>query len=98
VVRNARTIANRSRGRLLPMVKANGYGLGAVRVSRALEALEPWGFGVATPSEGAELRAAGTTRPIVVFSPVVPSSLAECVEHDLRPSLGDVASRSPRGS
>ena len=92
VVSNARTIANRSRGRLLPMVKANGYGLGAVRVSRALEVLEPWGFGVATPAEGAELRAAGITRPIVVFSPVVPSGLAECAAQDLRPSLGDVAS------
>ena len=44
VVRNARTIANRSRTRLLPMVKANGYGLGAVRVTRALEVLEPWGL------------------------------------------------------
>ena len=49
VVRNARTIANRSRTRLLPMVKANGYGLGAVPISRALEAIDPWGFGVATP-------------------------------------------------
>lgn len=92
LVRNARTIASRSRARLLPMVKANGYGLGAVRVSRALEVLEPWGFGVATVAEGAELRSAGIGRPIVVFSPVVPAGLAGCVEHDLRPSLGDVAS------
>ena len=92
VVRNARTIANRSRARLLPMVKANGYGLGAVRVSRALEVLDPWGFGVATVAEGVELRAAEIRRPIVVFSPVVPASFAECIAHDLRPSLGDVAS------
>ncbi len=89
---NARTIANRSRARLLPMLKANGYGLGAVRVSRALEALEPWGFGVATTAEGEELRVAGVTRPIVVFSPLVPAGLSACVEHDLRPSLGDIAS------
>ena len=47
---------SRSRARLLPMVKANGYGLGAVAVSRALESLDPWGFGVAATSEGAELR------------------------------------------
>ena len=92
LVRNARTIASRSRTRLLPMVKANGYGLGAVRVSRALEAIDPWGFGVATVAEGAELRAAGIARPIVVFSPVVPAGLDECARHDLRPSLGDAAS------
>jgi alanine racemase len=41
LVRNARTIADRSRARLLPMVKASSYGLGAVRVSRALE-VDPW--------------------------------------------------------
>lgn len=91
VVRNARTVANRSRARLLPMVKANGYGLGAVPVARALEALDPWGFGVATIGEGAALRAAGVSRPIVVFSPVIPTSLADCLAHDLRPTLGDLA-------
>jgi alanine racemase len=74
------------------MVKANGYGLGAVPVSRALEALDPWGFGVATVAEGIELRSAGISRPIVVFSPVVPSGLDDCAMHDLRPALGDVAS------
>jgi len=74
------------------MVKANGYGLGAVRISQALESLDPWGFGVATVAEGAELRAAGISRPILVCSPVVSASLDDCAAHDLRPSLGDVAS------
>ena len=89
---NARTIANRSRARLLPMVKANGYGVGAVAVSRALERLDPWGFGVATVQEGAELRAAGISRPIAVFSPLAPGTLAECITHHLRPTIGDLAS------
>lgn len=92
LVTNARTIASRSRARLLPMVKANGYGLGAVQVSRALEAVEPWGFGVATVAEGIELRTAGISRPVVVFSPVVPAALDQCATHDLRPAIGDVAS------
>ena len=92
LVRNARTIASRSRARLLPMVKANGYGLGAVAVSRALESVDPWGFGVATVAEGIQLRSGGITRPIIVFSPVVPAGLDECVAHDLRPALGDAAS------
>jgi len=55
IVANANTVASVSQSRLLPMVKANGYGLGAVQVAGALEALEPWGYGVATLTEGAEL-------------------------------------------
>ncbi len=70
LVRNAATLARHAGVPLLPMVKADAYGLGAVRVTRALEALNPWGFGVGTVAEGVELREAGVTRPIVVFTPV----------------------------
>src|SRR5207249_11349065 len=63
VVDNARTVARRAGTRLLPMVKANGYGVGAAAVCKALEAVDPWGYGVATVDEGADLRAAGITRP-----------------------------------
>ena len=59
LVRNAQTLARRARVPLLPMVKADAYGLGAVPVVRALERIDPWGYGVATVDEGAELRAAG---------------------------------------
>lgn len=89
LVHNARTLAERSGVRLLPMVKANGYGLGAMAVARALDALDPWGFGVATPDEGAELRQGGITRPIVVFTPFHSSLLARYRAHDLRPVIGD---------
>ena len=68
VVENARTVARIAGTRLLPMVKANAYGVGAVAVSRALEALGPWGYGVATVEEGVELRAAGITRPVLCCS------------------------------
>src|SRR5262245_52722176 len=56
--RNARRFEELARVPLLPMVKANGYGLGAREVAGALEELDPWGYGVATIGEGAELRAA----------------------------------------
>jgi alanine racemase len=91
LVRNARTVAARSGSRLLPMVKANGYGLGAVPVARALEALDPWGFGVATPAEGAELRAAGIARPVVVFTPFQPAWRDACLAAGLTPAIGDLA-------
>src|ERR1041384_8419120 len=54
VVENARFLTARSGARLLPVVKANAYGVGAVAVSRALEVLDPWGYGVATVAEGVE--------------------------------------------
>ncbi|MGH9259867.1 MAG: alanine racemase, partial [Acidimicrobiales bacterium] len=56
LVDNARTVARIAGTRLLPVVKANAYGVGAVAVCKALEALDPWGYGVATLEEGAELR------------------------------------------
>jgi alanine racemase len=91
---NARTVMARSGARLLPMVKANGYGLGAVRVARALDALDPWGFGVATASEGAELRAAGIGRPVVVFTPFIPAWREACLAAGLTPVVGDAEALS----
>jgi alanine racemase len=87
---NARTIQRTSGSRLLPMVKADGYGLGAVAVARALEPLDPWGFGVATLGEGIELRAAGISRPVVVFTPATTEGLAAHAGNDLRATIGDL--------
>jgi alanine racemase len=91
LVRNARRFRELIGAPLLPMVKADAYGLGAVAVARAVEATEPWGYGVATPEEGAGLRAAGITRPIIVFSPLQASDVAPCKRHQLRPVIGDFA-------
>jgi alanine racemase len=91
LVANARTVLARNRGaRLLPMVKADAYGLGAVPAARALEALDPWGFGVATVEEGAELRRAGIQRPILVVAPTV-GALEEAKQHRLTPGIGSDA-------
>lgn len=92
VVANARTVAAEAKGAaLLPMVKADAYGLGAVEVARALEAVAPWGFGVATVAEAVALRAAGVRRPIVVFTPARTAQSAAYREHDLRAVVDDPA-------
>jgi alanine racemase len=92
LVRNARRFQELTRVPLLPMVKANGYGLGAREVTRALEDIDPWGYGVATAAEGSELRRAGITRPIVVFTPLLPDagSIAALGADALRPVIGDL--------
>jgi alanine racemase len=57
------------------VVKANGYGHGAVPSARvALEAGSTW-LGVATAPEAEELRAAGLTAPIVIFGPLTGTGL-----------------------
>jgi alanine racemase len=85
--RNGAAIAARAGVPLLPMVKADAYGLGAARVARVLEELEPWGFGVATVREGDELRRVGIARPIIVFSPVLPAELDAMRRARLRPAV-----------
>ena len=89
--RNAAAIAARAGVPILPMVKADAYGLGAVRVARALDLDDPWGFGVATVTEGEELRRAGITRPIMVFSPMLAEDLDGAERSDLIPTLATAA-------
>ncbi len=87
---NARTVQAAAGGAaLLPMIKANAYGLGAVKVGDALEELEPWGYGVATPYEAVELREAGIRRPLVVFTPATSGALEFYRQHDLRAVIDD---------
>ena len=92
LVDNARTVAKIAGTRLLPVVKANAYGVGAALVSKALEPLDPWGYGVATIEEGAELRAAGITRPVLVFMPARAKRFDDYDRHQLTPALGDAGS------
>ncbi|HEU4996690.1 MAG TPA: alanine racemase [Gemmatimonadaceae bacterium] len=89
LVRNGDRFARAAGVPLLPMVKADAYGLGAVRVAHALLPLEPWAFGVATVEEGEELRGAGIDKPILVFSPLLPAQFDTVRRARLRPVLGD---------
>jgi len=88
LLHNAKTIADQAGVPLLPMVKADAYGLGAVPVARALERLDPWGYGVATIGEGEELRRAGISRPILVFTPLLVGDFDVAVRARLTPTLG----------
>lgn len=89
---NYRTVRDRARPRagVVPMVKANGYGLGAERIVRALDPLGPWGYGVAAAAEGAALRELGVERPIVVFSPLPPRDVALAAEAGLTATISDL--------
>lgn len=74
------------------MVKANGYGLGAVEVAGALTQLEPYALGVGTPGEGIELRAAGIEERIIVFAPGVVGEVAALLAAQLDVAVFSLAS------
>ena len=84
---------------LLAVVKANGYGHGAVPVARAaLDAGATW-LGVARVDEGVQLRAAGIDAPIMLLSEPAPRVADRVVAHGSRrsstPSRGSTRWRRP---
>lgn len=87
LLRNGEALAKHARVPLLPMVKADGYGLGVIPVVRALSKLNPFGFGVATVDEGREIRDAGVKDPVIVFTPLLPAELPRLRESKLIPTL-----------
>jgi alanine racemase len=91
LVRNAIALADRAQVPLIPMIKADAYGLGALEVAHALEVLSPMAYGVATVEEGAELRADGITRPIISFTPLLPDELEAAFASRMTPTLGSKA-------
>jgi alanine racemase len=76
--------------RIVPMVKANAYGLGVGQAIDALEPLDPWGYGVAVVEEGVEVRSLGIAKPILVLSPLPPASYPAAVEAGLSVSISDI--------
>jgi len=76
--------------RLLAVVKADGYGHGAVLVATQLAAAGADWFGVATVDEAAELRAAGIRHPVLVLSGVHGKDLLAVAELELAVALLDM--------
>ncbi|CAN5841099.1 alanine racemase [soil metagenome] len=81
---------------LLPMVKADAYGLGFESVVRTLadvpECGGPWGFGVATVAEGEALRRFGWAGRVLVTAPAAPAELKRAGEASLTLSFSTLAS------
>jgi alanine racemase len=92
--------------RVCAVVKAQGYGHGAVEVARAALAGGADRLAVALAAEGSELRDAGLHGPIIVLSQASPDELDDLVRHDLDATVytaagvqelaAAAASRSPR--
>jgi alanine racemase len=76
--------------RVLAVVKADGYGHGAVGVSRVLESAGVDWLGVALLEEGAELRRAGIEVPILVLGTARPAKIALYRRYRLTPTVSSL--------
>jgi alanine racemase len=88
-VRALRRIA-RPQAQLMAVVKADGYGHGALKVAQtALKAGARW-LGVARIDEAVALRTAGIDAPILIFGHTPWERAADLVAHDLRQAVYDL--------
>lgn len=73
--------------KILAVVKANAYGLGAVEVSKALARMGVEAFGVTCSQEGIELREAGIRQPILLLTGFWPGEEKRILEYKLTPAI-----------
>ncbi|HHU96886.1 MAG: bifunctional UDP-N-acetylmuramoyl-tripeptide:D-alanyl-D-alanine ligase/alanine racemase [Bacteroidota bacterium] len=72
--------------KLTCMVKANGYGAGAVEVAKTLQHHRCDALAVAIAEEGVQLRRAGISLPIIVLNPEA-GGFEELFEYNLEPEV-----------
>lgn len=79
-------ISELSRGtKMIGVIKADGYGHGAVPAAKELEALDDiYGFATATEEEAVILRKAGIGKPILSLGYAFPYYYNEMIENDIR--------------
>ena len=69
--------------KLLGVIKADGYGHGAVKLAKEFESNFDF-FGVACIEEALELKDAGITTPLLILGYVSPSDFVDVVKHEIR--------------
>jgi len=75
--------------KIMPIIKADGYGHGLIPVAGACITGGAEMLGVATIEEGITLRQAGISLPTIMVCPVCPQDAGAVLENDLIPSVGD---------
>ena len=75
--------------RLMAVVKADGYGHGAVEVSRAALAAGAEWLAVALAEEGIRLRQAGLAAPVLILGYLPPESIGAVIQYRLTPGITD---------
>ena len=76
--------------RLLAVVKADGYGHGAIQVARVMLETGAHGLGVSTVPEGLALRRSGVRAPILVLTPPRPADIEAALDAALTTVVVDL--------
>lgn len=70
--------------KMILVVKADGYGHGAVQIAKTAEHMPGvWGYAAATLDEAVLIRNAGIKKPVMVLGCTFPDQFAEAVSHDI---------------
>ena len=73
---------------MIGVIKADGYGHGAIPIGRELEKLSyVFGYAVATAEEAFSLREAGLQKPILILGYTFPYCYEELIEQEIRPAV-----------
>lgn len=71
--------------KIMGVLKADGYGHGAVPIGKELEKLDyVFGYATATPEEAMILRTAGLKKPILILGYTFPYSYEEMIRNEIR--------------
>ncbi len=74
--------------KMFAVLKADGYGHGAVPIAMDLEEFEPiYGYAVATTEEAFELKKAGAKKPILILGYTFDHTYSKVIEYDIRPTI-----------
>ena len=74
--------------KIIAVVKADGYGHGAVPLAEVMEKREDvWGYAVATPEEAEELYSNEIKKPILILGYTFPEYDEQIVKENLRPAV-----------
>ncbi|MDO4489923.1 MAG: alanine racemase [Lachnospiraceae bacterium] len=72
--------------KVLAVIKANGYGHGALKVGACLEDLVDY-FAVATIEEAVQLREGGILQPVMILGYTSPKQYMDLIRHDIIPTI-----------
>ena len=74
--------------KIMAVIKADGYGHGAVEIAETIEKLDYlYGYAVATVEEGLMLRRSGIKKPILILGYIFPDQYEDVIEAEIDPSV-----------
>ena len=74
--------------KIMAVIKADGYGHGAVEIAETIEKLDYlYGYAVATVEEGLILRNHGIQKPILILGYVFPDQYVDMIKAGIRPTV-----------